>query len=118
MALHHGFPYLFHPAEQWHDRLRRRFAGLPDPPLPEAAVPKDLEPLWQFADVADDLAQLAARCRRMGGDPIRVGFSRRATVFRELCARGELERKLSYLPEIREPGYVPDYQLRHEGDFV
>ena len=55
MAVHHGYPWLFDAAEKWHDWLRRRFAGLPDPAIPKADIAHHLLPLWQFIDVADDL---------------------------------------------------------------
>ena len=42
----------------------------------------------------------------------------RVNVFKALCAKGELDRKLPYHPEIREPGYVPDYQQGSEAQFI
>ena len=119
MALHQGYPWLFDPAEKWHDRMRRRFAGLPDPEIATAAVPQHLWPLWQFVDVADTLALFARRSRHGGRlDREADGIALRVEVFKELCARGELARKLPYEPELREPGYLPDYQQGSESDFV
>lgn len=119
MAVHHGYPWLFDPAEKWHDRLRRRFAGLPDPEIPEADVARHLLPLCQFIDVADDLELFAGRYRR-GAEQARgeAGFPMRVNVFKALCARGELDRKLPYHPAVREPGYVPDYQQGSEWQFI
>jgi hypothetical protein len=111
MAIHHGYPWLFDPAEEWHDRMRRRFAGLPDPVILKADVPQHLRSLWQFVGVADDLEHLAhssrgeAACERED-----AGIRLRAEVFKALCAKGELDRRLPYRLAVREPGYVPEYQ--------
>jgi hypothetical protein len=119
MAIHQGFPWLFDPAEKWHDRMRRRFAGLPDPKIATASVPRHLWPLWQFIDVADDLELFVRRCRGGArGDQEDVGVSLRVGVFKALSARGELDRKLPYHPAVREPGYIPDYQQGSEEQFV
>ena len=119
MEVHQGFPSLFDPAEKWHHRMRRRFAGLPDPEIPMAAVPPHLAPLWHFAMVADDLELYLARCR---GGALRAleeyMVQRRIAVFRALAAQGELARKLPYSAAIREPGYVPDYQRGSEAQFI
>src|SRR5205085_10972806 len=97
----------------------RRFAGLPDPEIPRAQVPRHLQPLWQFAWVADDLEQFVRRCR--GGNsraPTERDIELRVDVFKELCAKGELAGRLPYAPEVREPGYVPDYQRGSEQQFI
>ena len=67
MSVHQGYPWLFNPAEEWHDRMRRRFAGLPDPVIPKQRLPQHLLSLWQFIGVADDLELFARHCR--GGAP-------------------------------------------------
>jgi hypothetical protein len=119
MAVHQGFPWLFDPAEKWHDRMRRRFAGLPDLEIPRAQVPRHLQPLWQFVWVADDLEQFARGCRGGARRPLEEHhIGRRVRIFKTLCARGELEGKLPYAPEVREPGYVPDYQRGSEDQFI
>lgn len=119
MAAHQGFPWLFDPREKWHDRLRRRFAGLPDPEIPAAGVPRHLWPLWQFVWVADDLELFAQRCRGGAWRPLEENDIRlRVDAFKALCARGELDRKLPYAAAVREPGYVPDYQRGSENQFV
>lgn len=119
MEVHQGFPWLFDPAEKWHHRMRRRFAGLPDPEIPIAAVPPHLAPLWHFAMVADDLVLYLARCR---GGALRAleeyMVQRRVAVFGALAAQGELARKLPYSAATREPGYVPDYQRGSEAQFI
>lgn len=119
LAVHQGFPWLLDPAEKWHDRMRRRFAGLPDPEIPTADVPPHLLPLWQFIDVADDLELFVRSCR--GGarrHSEEAGVRRRVGAFKALCVRGELDRKLPYDPATREPGYVPDYQQGSDSQFV
>ncbi len=119
MHVHQGFPWLFDPAEKWHDRMRRRFAGLPDPEIPKADVPRHLWPLWQFAWVADDLELFVRRCRRGAGRPDdEKDILLRVEVFKALCASGELDGKLPYALELREPGYVPDYQQGSEEQFI
>jgi hypothetical protein len=119
MAVHQGFPWLFDPREQWHDRMRRRFAGLPDPPIPVARVPRHLFPLWQFVDVADDLALYIRRSRGgAGAARERDSVALRAGVFMALCIRGDLERQLPYDPAVREPDYVPDVQRGSEAQFI
>jgi hypothetical protein len=118
MAVHQGFPWLFDPREQWHDRMRRRFAGLPDPPIPVAHVPRHLLPIWHFVDVADDLAFYLSRCRGRRQEPEPGGVERRVAVFRLLCGRGELDHGLPHDPAAREPGYVPDYQRGNEAQFL
>ena len=119
MVVHHGFPWLFDPAEKWHDRMRRRFAGLPAPEVPEADVPDRLLPLCQFIDVADDLELFARRCR--GGARAASeegGVRRRVGVFKSLCVSGELDRRLPYQPAVREPGWLPDHQSGNEAQFI
>ena len=119
MQVHQGFPWLFDRAEKWHDRLRRRFAGLPDPRIAKADVPQHLLPLWHFLGIADDFELFVRRCEggaRHAAEEVRIG--RRMGVFQALCARGELDRGLPYKPEIREPGYLPDYQCRSEAQFI
>jgi hypothetical protein len=119
MAVHQGYPWLFDPAEQWHHRLRRRCAGLPDPEIPEAEVPEHLLPFWQVIDVADDLALYLERCRgRSRREQEMAGVELRVAVFMVLSSQGELDRMLPYVPEVREPGYVPDYQRGYETHFI
>ena len=82
-------------------------------------MPRDLLPLWQFVDVADDLRCSLGRSR--GGarrESEEGGVWRRVGVFKALCEKGELDRKLPYHPAVREPGYVPDYQRGSEWQFV
>lgn len=119
MQVHQGYPWLFGPAEAWHDRLRRRFAGLPDPEIPTADVPRHLWPLWHFVEVADDFALYIDRCRGGAWRPLEaLDIERRVKVFTALAARGELERKLPYEAAVREPGYVPDWQRGSEAEFI
>jgi hypothetical protein len=119
MAVHNGYPWLFDPKERWEDRLRRRFAGLPDPVIPTAEVPGPLWPICHFIDVADDLELFILRSRiRRPCDRDDAGIPPRIAIFRALCERGELNRKLPYAPEVRAPGYVPDYQRTHEAQFI
>ncbi|HUS23240.1 MAG TPA: hypothetical protein VMZ66_14645 [Aeromicrobium sp.] len=119
MEVHQGFPWLFDPAERWHDRLRRRFAGLPDPEIPTADVPEHLWPFRHFIEVADDLELFVSACR--GGARAaseEIGMRRRVELFKSLCGRGEWERRPLYEPRIREPGYIPDYQQGLEAQFI
>jgi hypothetical protein len=119
MAVHQGYPWLFDPSERWHDRMRRRFAGLPDPAIPVADVARPLWPLCQFIEVADDLELFISRHRRSRcDDRVNAGIAARIAVFRALCASGELDRNLPYAPGVREPGYVPDCQRGSETQFI